>query len=495
MSRSSACALLAFSLLVGSPTMRAQTISPDKPLTLEDAIGLAVKKNFNLQIQANSVESARESLLIAQAGFDPTIGGTFSRSFSESANTTSRLEGTTSDNTSFRASLDQPLIWTNGSLSLQTNLSRAATNNPNTFLNPNFNNNISLSLSQPLLRNAGPTAARANIESNKIGLSIAYISYKSQILNLISQVETAYFNLVNARETLRIRQMSLETSERFFEETKTRRTTGVAIDLDVLNAEVQVSTNRRNVIQAEDSIRNAEETLLNLINVPEFDTRPGPVKFDPYTEGTPSFAVSYKLARDYYPDTLSAEETLKQMMITLDTLQRNQRPNLNLNAALGYAARSTTESYWDAISNLPHDHGNNWTLGLNYSMPWGRRADKARYRQQQISVNSQKLRIEQLQQQLVVSVRQAVRSIETQIAVVDAASRTTELSSRQYEQQKTRYDAGLATAFVVLQAQDALENARFAELGAKLQLRRAATELRRLEGTAIERYRIKLPTP
>lgn len=494
MSRISA-ALLALSLLVAAPATQAQTIAPDKPLSLEDAIALAVKKNFNLQIQSNTLQRQQESLEIAKSIFDPTIGASFSKSYNKTAARTSLLDGTASDSTSYGLSGSQLLPWTNGTLTVNTspNLSRSASNNTNDIFNPAYSFGLGATLRQPLLRNFGSDAAHSNILSTKIGVGIAFLTYRNQVLNLISQTENAYFDLVTARETLRIRQMSLETSNRFFEETKTRRTSGVAIDLDVLNAEVQVSTNRRNVIQAEQAIRNAEENLLNLINVPEFDTRPGPVKFDAYTDGTPVFAVSYKVARDAYPATLTETETLKQLQIAVDNSKRNLKPQLDLTLSGGYTARASRESYADAIGNLIPEHGRNWGVGLSYSMPWGQRADKARYRQAQLDVNSQKLRIEQVEQSLIVSVRQAVRAIETQIAVVDAAARATELSEKQYEQQKDRYNAGLATAFVVLQAQDALENARFAELTAKLQLRRAAIQLRQLEGTSIERYRIKLP--
>lgn len=494
MSRSLA-ALLALSLLVAAPATRAQTIAPDKPLTLEDAIALAVRKNFNLQIQSNTLQRQQESLEIAQSIFDPTIGASFSRSYNKTAARTSLLEGTANDHTSFGLSAAQLLPWTNGTLTLNTspNLARSATNNPNDLFNPSYTFGVGAALRQPLLRNFGRDAAQANILSTRIGLGIAFLNYRNQVLSLISQTENAYFDLVTARETLRIRQMSLETSNRFFEETKTRQATGVATPLDVLNAEVQVSTNRRNVIQAEQTIRNAEENLLNLINVPEFDTRPGPVKFDAYTDGTPTFATSYRTARAAYPAALTETETLKQLQIALDNAKRNLRPQLDLFAGAGYAARTSREGYSDVVGNLIPEHGRNWNIGLSYSVPWGQRADKARYRQAQLDLNSQKLRIDQVEQQLIVQVRQAVRAIETQIAVVDAATRTTELSERQYEQQKARYDAGLATAFVVLQAQDALENNRFAELSAKLQLRRAVTQLRQLEGASIDRYRIKLP--
>ena len=75
---------------------------------------------------------------------------------------------------------------------------------------------------------------------------------------------------------------------------------------------------------------------------------------------------------------------------------------------------------------------------------------------------------------------------------VEIAAKATELAARQYDQQKARFDAGLSTSRVVLQFQDDLENARIAELQSKLALRRAVAELRRLEGTSLQRF--KLPT-
>ena len=71
--------------------------------------------------------------------------------------------------------------------------------------------------------------------------------------------------------------------------------------------------------------------------------------------------------------------------------------------------------------------------------------------------------------------------------------KATELSARQYDLQKARFDAGLSTSRLVLQAQDDLENARFQELSAKLALRRALSELHRLEGSSIDRFRVQLP--
>ncbi|MEO6246869.1 MAG: TolC family protein [Opitutaceae bacterium] len=473
--------------------------APGATFKLEDAIGLALKKNFDLQVQAYTVENAKDAIAIQEAAFDPTINAAFRRNVSQSASTTSRLDGTASvgprsDNTTLTFGTTLPRISaTNGSLSLNANLSRAASNSNNALVNPSFGNGVSANLNQPLLNGAGRFNATAALQRSKLGLNIASIAYTSRVLTLISDTENAYLNLVAARETLRIRQLTFDYNQKLFEENQARRSTGVATDLDVLTAEVGVANARRGIVQAEQSVADAEDRLLNLINLPNFEAKVGAVEFSEYSGGSPNFAVSYKRARDYYPDTLSIEESIKQLEIDLEVARRNKLPNLDLSAGLGYTARTTNEGYEQAISNLPNDHGNNWNLGLTFSTPWGRHADKARYRTAQTSLLSRKAQLEQLEQSLLVNVRTAVRAVETNIHTVEIAAKASQLALKQYEQQKARFDAGLSTSRLVLLSQDDLENSRFQELSARLALRRAAAELGRLEGTSIQRFRVQLP--
>lgn len=500
MSRHLPCALLALAAFIAPAHAQTvdTTVASGKPLSVGDAVGLAMKKNFDLQIQAYSTDTAKEALNVAKAGFDPNLTASATRNFNQSASNTSRLDGTQAsgtltDNTALRVGATQKLEATNGTLGLSTNLSRGGTNTSNALLNPTFGSGVSATLSQPLLRTAGKAAATATIERSKIGIDIASLAYTSRILTVIAATENAYYNLVSARETVRIRKLTLDRNLALFEENKARRTTGVMTDLDVLTAEFGVATARRALVQAEQSVADREDALLNLINIPDFDSRPGSVAFDDYKPAPPNFALSYKLARERYPDSLSQQDTIKQLEIDLATAKRALQPLLNLDAGYGYSAKATDEGYDYSYDLLRRKNGNNWSLGLTYSMPWGQHADKANYRSAQINVRSQKVRLEQLDQSLVVSVRTAVRAVEANLVAVDLSAKATELSAKQYDLQKARFDAGLSTSRLVLQAQEDLETARFNELAAKLALRQAITEVNRLEGSSITRYGVQLP--
>ncbi|MEO7415276.1 MAG: TolC family protein [Opitutaceae bacterium] len=488
-----------FTCLALSATARAQSLSlapPNAPpLTLEECIARAMRKNFDLQIQGYQTDQARESLVIAQAAFDPVLTASHNRSLNQAATATSTLDGTVragprNDNTNTRVGVTE-LLPIGTVVGLSTGLTRGATNSSNALLNPTFGNTITATVSQPLLKNFGTAVNRAGLERAKLGVGVASLNYKTRVLTVIRDTENAYYNLVSARETLRIRLLSLQLAQKLVDENTARRVAGLLTDLDVLSAEVGVANARRASIQAEQTVRNAEDSLLGLFTPDNFDSRPGEVTFSPVNEPAPSFPVSYKLALENQPDYFARQAAVKQLEIDLASAKRNRLPQLNLDASLGYNA--TDSSYTDVVNSLPNRHGNNWQIGLSYNMPWRMKADNARYRSTFASLNSQKTALAQYEQTLLIQVRSAIRAVETNIASVEIAAKATELSARQYELQKARFDLGLSTSRVVLQAQDDLEGARVAELSAKVTLRAAIAELHRLEGTSLQRFNINLP--
>ncbi len=497
MLRSKVRAFTTLTILFLFPLLRAQgeAVAEEAPLTLEECIARAMQKNFDLQIQGISTVIARESLNVANADFSPTFTATARRNLNQSAATTSRLDGTAfngprNDNTVFSVGANQK-VATGGIVSVTGNTTRAATNSLNSTLNPAFGSSAGVNLSQPLLRGAGSDVARANIDRSKLGVGIALLNYKSRVLTVIRDTENAYYNLAYARENLGVKGRSLELATKLFEENKIRKTTGVATDLDVLTAEVGVANARRALVQAEQAVRDREDALSTLIGELDFTRRPGEVKFGAYTDSAPSFDVVYKTARDRSPDFLATQAQIKQFEIDARTAKQAALPGLNLDTGMGYSA--IERSYGDAVGNLPEGNGYNWNVGLSVSVPWGLHADKARFRSAKASLLQQETRLRQLDQALLANVRFSVRAVATNIVAVEIAGKATELSQRQYELQKARFDAGLSTSRLVLQAQDDLEAARVSELQTKVGLRTAVAELQRIDGSSLERYRIALP--
>jgi outer membrane protein TolC len=109
------------------------------------------------------------------------------------------------------------------------------------------------------------------------------------------------------------------------------------------------------------------------------------------------------------------------------------------------------------------------------------------------SVHSEEVTLDQADQTLVVQVRAAVRGVQTNIASVRTSTNATQFAEKQYELQKAEFDAGLATSYDVLQAQNNLETSRVSELQAKVGLLVAIADLHFLEGSSLDLYHINLP--
>jgi outer membrane protein TolC len=296
---------------------------------------------------------------------------------------------------------------------------------------------------------------------------------------------------VFAREQLEVRRFSLSLARRLFDEAKTRRDTGVATDLDVLQAEVGVANAQRSVVLAEQSVRDRSDQLLALIGQFELETVIGTTRFGDTAEAIPVLASSIDAARRNTPEYLSAQAALEQTKIDLAVARNGQLPDLSLGGAVGY--NGSDSGAGGALSNALGSERSSWQFDLSLTYPWGQKSDKARYRQSLATLSQQTLRLRQLEQIIEVDVRAAVRAVEANTESTRISSLARGLSERQYELERAKFEAGLSTSRRVLEAQDDLETAKVNELQSRVSLRNAVSALRRLEGSSLARYGISLP--
>jgi outer membrane protein TolC len=256
-----------------------------------------------------------------------------------------------------------------------------------------------------------------------------------------------------------------------------------------MQARAGVAAAQNQLILDEQAVHNSEDALLQLLGDRQFRTSVGNVDFPNVGEPDVSFERSYKAARDNGPNLAVVQAAIDQYKLAALKAKRNTLPVLNVNGGLSYdsyagsAGQSVTGSW----------NGYNWNAGLTLSIPWGMQANKAIYRQAMANVHSQEVAYDQADQNLVVAVRAAVRGVQTDLAAVRSSAENTRFNAKSYELQKAEFDAGLATSYLVLQAQNALETARVNELQAKVGLLTAIADLRFLEGSSLQLYHITLP--
>ena len=471
----------------------AVSTTAEKPtMTLEECIAAALAHNFDIQMQGFVLASARESLAIAKAGFDPAISVSTRHNQNKSVNSSTTLEGTTSEGASGNLSVSKLLPATGVTVTLSSTLfNETRTNNAFAVFRPEYNSDLALSVSQPLLRGYGSGYSRAAVRRSAIGLDRSGLDYKGRALDLVRDVENAYATLFAAREELEVRRFSLQLAQQLFEENQARRNTGLLTDLDVLTAEVGVANARNGALLVAQSVRDRADVLRNLIGLADLDAALVPAAPPEPPVAAPSVARSYQLALANQTDYQSTLALVKQLELDVYTARSNRLPQLNFDGALGYGGRSDSlGNAWDLVRQ--HD-SYSWQLGLSLRMPWGLHAENARYRTSLNNLNSTKIRLQQLERDLLVQIRSAVGTVQTSMESVHLSELSARLSARRYDLERARFGAGLSTSRLVLEAQGDLESARLSLLQARVSLNTARAALQRLEGSALERYQITLP--
>lgn len=504
--RLSACALIAV-LSAGSlaaqpaaPVATEPTVSTGASLTLDQCVAQALAKNFSVRISTLAADSSHEGVVIAQSVYDPVLGVSWQRvvnrdadsSFTTITNGGTALVFATYPYTSVQQttlSASENLI-TGGTVSADYVLGRHQSTPAQLFLNPAYTGNIAINVSQPLLQGAGTDYSRAAIQIARLNDRIGGLNLKSSVLSVVFNVESAYYDVIYAQRQYEVAKDAVKLAQQLLDENRIKRQTGVLTDLDVVQAEAGVATAQNQLILALQTVGNTEDTLLQSMGEQQFRIQVGAIALTPTPNTDVSFDYSYKVARDSGPTLLTIQAMIEQYQLQALRAKRNALPALSVNGGAGYASEQT--SYSSAISHTFGGPGYNWQAGINLSLPIGLRQTRAQYRQAVDQVHSGQAQYDQADQTLTVQLRAAVRSIQANRQSVDSANNTVRLSEKQYELQKAKFDAGLATSYDVLQAQNQLESARVSQIQAEVNLRIAVADLHFLEGTSLSSYHINL---
>jgi hypothetical protein len=167
------------------------------------------------------------------------------------------------------------LLPTGTSYSIGWDATRATSNNTFSNFNPSLAQNLSFSLTQPLLRGFRIDGTRAQYLIQQKNQEITDVQLQQQIIATARAVRLAYWTLVGARYNLGVAQASLDISRQTLRDNRTRVEVGTMAPIDVVGAEAEVSRNEEAAIVAAAQIDEAEDALRALLydpNAPEFWT-------------------------------------------------------------------------------------------------------------------------------------------------------------------------------------------------------------------------------
>jgi outer membrane protein len=467
-------------------------------LSLRAYLDLVMANNTDIAVQRLSVETSRNNVMGAFGTFDPTLSASFGNTRSASP------QEQKIDAASVLKTLNQPASVTyNQTLFSGTQFnvgftgSKFVTNSANASINPNMKAGFSFGFAQPLLRGRGAfitrmpiTIARANLRSSQLNLT-------DQIMSLIQSAESAYWDVVGARESLKVRQQSLALSAESLKLAQRELDLGARPPLDIFQPRADYATAQITVSQAQFRLAQVEDALRKQLGAdldPKFRNMPivlTETVLPPDEATVLDREALVEQARRNRPDLGASRIGLEIDDLNIRQTADRLRPNLSLGGNYSSSGASrlingAPSGLWDAYSQVFGFNTATYSLTLNLTLPLRDRAGAARLANNLVTKKQDALNLRSREQAVRLSVLNAISQVESSRESVKLALIARDLAQQQLDAEKKKYDLGTEMFYFVLDAQTRLTNAESSVVNESINYRENQLNLLRGIGTLLE---------
>ena len=551
-------------------------------LTVQDAIALALENNIDIEVarynpileewrlqraeaggalpgvpsgasQAGSVAAgqgvlgSQQAAGVSSAGGNGARGGTANASISQIGPVTQTLDPIFQQATTFsHKSLPQPNVTqsltpvlvtderiysgsvqegllSGGSITGTFNNHYLKENSPSDVLNPSSAATLSVQVEHSFLRGFGVAVNARTITFRKINVETSDLSFKAQVIAIVSSVLNAYYSLVADYEDVKAKTSALQAAQTFAADTKKQVQIGTLIELDVATAESQLATSRQNLGNSETNLQQHERQLKTLIS------RTGIA--DPALSGVqvvPLDRIAIPAHDDLPPLKEMVEQALanrsdlaveKAGILASEVLALGTRNGV-LPTLIGFGGESHAglagtghdvvflsptgtplvekpNSYFvggagNALGQIFRRNFPTESIGAFFQAPLGNRQAQADYDIDQLQLRQTQLTTQKDLKQAQVDIMNAVVALQQTRARYDAAVQSRILQQQLFEAEQKKFTLGTSTAYNVVQQQRDLAAAQSTEVAALVTYSNARISLDQARGTTLEANHISM---
>ena len=435
-----------------------------------------------------------------------------------------------------------------GNYQVQFANTRTDTSSTFSFLNPFYSSNLSLQFTQPLLRNRSIDNNRRQIRIQKKRLEQSDADFRQRTIEVISRVQQAYWELVFALRDQQNQLANLNLSRENLRNVEAQIAAGAKAPLERAEVQVELANREASLLIAVQNVSIAENNLKNLVfrdpSAPEWSAQITPTDTPSFDMTPVNLNEALKEARANRPELrrLRLQNDINTIDITYFKNQTRPQidvvstlattglagkdvsgalpdgtlvpiitgdPNANASAFLLQQIRDVQQragfplavvptqlaaggppadligGYGRDLANLFSFRTRNITVGVAIALPFKNKTAEAnlagaRIQQEQLLASTRS------QEQLIeVDVRNAAQAVETARRRVLAAREARANAELQLEGEQRLYQVGRSTTFFLFQRENALTNARNAELRAETDYNKALADLQRATSTTL----------
>src|SRR6267143_1342053 len=477
-------------------------------LSLDDTIRLALSNNTDIRLDRAQIEFAQNNLHRAHGPFHPLVTSSFADNRTKSP-TITQTQGapileTLSQTTAFGLA---KTFQTGTNFQSSFSASKLSTNNSFSTLNPSIATDLQFSVAQPLLRKFGLFPNRAPILIAQRNLKQARASFQGEVNDIIFRTVGNYWNVILARESLVVQRKSLEEAEKSYDHDKKALGLGALPPLDIYRSESQVASRRVGVIQAEYSLKQAEDQFRRSIGADldpairvfdlELTDQPGPLGEFPNMD----IATALSRALANRPEFEAARQQIASDELAIRLAHNNLKPDLEVSgfyAGNGLAGNSTVAGNTGLSSSLSqvfHFTYPAYGAGLSLTLPVRNHAAQANLADALVGRRRDQYQERQTNQSIALEVTNAVHALEEAKLTMEAAKVAVTLARENLHADERKYELGAEPVFFVLDAQTQLAQAELNVIQAQVNFQVAVAQLDHATGDLLEHHHVRIIEP
>lgn len=311
---------------------------------------------------------------------------------------------------------------------------------------------LDLTYVQPLLRGGGWAANRVPIVLARIDAERSYFQLKDGVQELVRGVIEGYWALVAARTDVWARQRQVEQAQFALDRAQAALDVRIADASVAAQARVSLLNFRTSLVAAENAVLDREAALRNVLGLPPMDGQ-RIVPISPPTSQRRHFdwTALLELAQQRRPDLIELKLILEADQQALLLARNEAYPQLD---AVGRYRWNGLEGTMPDSSTLRSSFGdfNDWTLGVNFSVPLGLRRGRAALRSQELIIARDRANLQQGLHAAAHQLALTLRNLERSWEQYDLARQTRDAAGLNLNLQVENYLAGRVQFINVLLA-------------------------------------------
>jgi outer membrane protein len=468
--------------------------------TLDECIKLALEHNLDIQIQQLNPEINQYGLNVTYGVYEPVFSFSAKKNYDDSPGGINPQTQTEFPPAIFESDNYTPdikgVLPTGLTYDLSASMARnsSLTNPPPFYLPPTWASDVSITLSQPLLRNFWIDNNRLQIQLSKATLKISEQALRLQVMTSVTAVKTAYYNLLYDRGNVDANALAYKLAEQLVTENKKRVEVGSLAPLDETQSESQAATSLAAMHAAEQALTVQENTLKTLLtdNFSEWaDVTLLPAEQLTAMPEELDLQQSWRHAVTQRPELVEAKLNVERQNVTLKYDLNQIFPELDVLGTYGHNANQDT--FNNSLNELGTGNHSFYSYGAAVTIPLGGNySARNTYKAGKATLKQLLLTLKQTEQGIIVAVQDDVGNVQSTMQQVDATRDARKYAEDALDAERKKLENGKSTSFIVLQLISNLTTAKVNEVQALANYNIAVAQLSLDEGSTLEANHIDL---